>query len=75
MVGINSTSIRPFSSQSYELPAHSEGFSGHQIPFQVPSLVLAKDDTLKKACIGTISQIQKNGYNYISLQFGDNQAI
>ena len=43
----------------YELTARTEGFSIKYIPFLVPSLVLSKDDTLRKACIGTISLIQK----------------
>ena len=58
-----STSIKQYpSNHIYELPAHIEGLSIEYIPFLVPSLILAKDDTLKKACIGTTSQIQKIGY-------------
>ena len=59
-VGIRSTSITPYlSNHIYKLSAHIEGLSRLYIPFLVPSLVLIKDDTLRKACIGATSQIQQ----------------
>ena len=63
------------SNHTYELSAHIEVLARLFIPFPVPSLVLIKDDTLKKACIGTIFQLQKTGCNNNSLKFGDNLAI
>ena len=47
------------SNHIYELSAHIEVLTRIFIPFPVPSLVLIKDDTLKKACIGDICQYIK----------------
>ena len=63
IVGVRSTSIRQYlSNHIYELSTHTQSFSIEKIPFLVPSLVLYKDDTLRKACISTIGQIQRTGY-------------
>ena len=54
-------SIKPYlSSHIYELLAHIEGLSRGYIPFPVSLLVLIKDDTLEKACIGDICQYIKS---------------
>ena len=47
------------SNHIYELSAHIKVLSRLFIPFPVPSFVLIKDDTLKKACIGNICQYIK----------------
>ena len=48
-----------FSNHAYERSAHIEVLARLFIPFPVPSLVLIKDDTLEKACIGKICQYIK----------------
>ena len=47
------------SNHTYELSAHIEILARLFIHFPVPSLVLIKDNTLKKACIGNICQYIK----------------
>ena len=62
------------SNHTYELSTHIEVLARLFIPFTIPLLVLIKEDTLGKACIGDIFQIHKIGYNN-SLQLGDSLAI
>ena len=47
------------SNHTYELSTHIEVLARLFIPFLVPSLVLIKDNTLGKACIGNIFQYIK----------------